>query len=137
METPKTSAKQRRKSQLKRLSVWTLLWVLSEALVIYGHREWWSGKGWLTVLAFSLNLFIGLGMVLTYRNLMNLLDELQRKIQLESMGLTLGLTLVAGVGFSVLDITELIPLEAKMGYLILFMGLCYMACMWINTRRYS
>lgn len=136
METLKIPLKTRRKNQLKRLAIWTLLWVLSEALVIYGHRELWAGIVWLTAGAFAVNLFIGLGMVLTYRNLMNLLDELQRKIQLESMGLTLGLTLVAGVGLSVLGITNLIPWKANIGYLILFMGLCYITCIWINTRRY-
>ena len=136
METTNTPLKLRRKSQLRRLSAWTLLWVLSEALVIYGHRELWAGMAWLTVSAFVMNLFFGLGMVLTYRNLMNLLDELERKIQFESMGLTLGLTIVFGVGFSVLDITNLIPWEAKIGYLILFMGFCYIGCMWINTKRY-
>lgn len=136
MEATNVSPKARRRSQLRRLSFWTLSWVLSEALVIYGHRELWAGIAWVTALAFVLNLFFGLGMVWAYRNLTNLLDELQRKIQLESMGLTLGLTLVAGVGFSVLDITDLIPWEAKVGYLILFMGICYIASIWINTKRY-
>jgi len=41
--------------------------------------------------------------------------NLERKIRLESMGITLWLTLVAGVDISVLDITDLISWDVKLG----------------------
>lgn len=136
METTSTSLKGRRKSMLRRLSFWTLAWVGSEALAVFGHTFIWDENPWVTGVVLMINLLFGLGMVLTYRNLMNLMDELERKIQLESMGLTLGLTLVAGIGYSVLDITNLIPWDAEIGILVFFMAACYIGSMIVNTRRY-
>lgn len=136
METLKIPVKTQRRQVLRQLAIWTLLWVMTEALVVFGHLELWGGVGWITALALAVNVLAGLGMVWTYRRLMRLLDELERKIQLESMGITLGLTLVAGVGYSVLDITNLIAGEAEIGNLIFFMAICYIASMLINTRRY-
>ncbi|MDG1571249.1 hypothetical protein OZ410_02915 [Robiginitalea sp. M366] len=137
METKQSPLKVRRKAVLKRLSIWTLCWVLTEALVVFGHNTLWEGSRALTIIGVVINLIFGIGMVFTYRNLMGLLDELERKIQLESMGLTLGLTLVVGIAYSVMDITNLIPVDAEIGMLVFFMGFCYIACMLINKRRYQ
>jgi len=137
METLKTPLKIHRRQVLRQLAIWTLLWVLTEALVVFGYRELWNEIRWITALTLAVNVILGLGMVWNYRKLMNLLDELEQKIQLESMGITLGLTLVAGVGYSVLDITNLIPSDAEIGNLVFFMAICYIACILINTRRYS
>jgi hypothetical protein len=137
MEKTNSSLKTKRRQQVRKLAFWTLLWVLTEALVVFGHLGLWGGLGWLTALLLGVNILMGLAMVFAYRDLMNLLDELERKIQLESMGITLGLTLVAGVGYSVLDITNLIPWDAEIGNLVFFMAICYIASILINTRRYS
>lgn len=136
MEAVKSPLKTQRRLVLRHLSIWTLLWVMTEALVVFGHLELWGGIGWITALTLAVNVLVGLGMVWTYRRLMGLLDELERKIQLESMGITLGLTLVAGVGYSVSDIADLIPGDAEIGNLIFFMAICYIASMLVNTRRY-
>ena len=40
------------------------------------------------------------------------MDELQKKIQLESLGLTLGLTVILGLSFSLLDQKDIIPMDA-------------------------
>ena len=136
MQASTTHQKTKRRQVLKQLAFWTLMWVLTEALVVFGHEHLWEGVQWATIMVLALNVLMGLGMVFTYRNLLNLLDELERKIQLESMGLTLGLTMIAGVGYSVMDITNIIPWDAEIGILIFFMGICYISCILINTRRY-
>ena len=137
MQASTTHQKTKRRQTLRKLSFWTFMWVLTEALVVFGQEKLWEGVLWLSILVLVINLLMGLGMVFTYRNLLNLLDELERKIQLESMGLTLGLTLIVGVGYSVMDITNMIPWDAEIGILVFFMGICYITCMIINTRRYS
>ena len=137
MQTSTAKKTCKRRVYLRRLAIWTLLWVATEALVVFGHKEIWDGTQWITFVLLGLNFLMGLGMVLTYRTLMNALDELERKIQLESMGLTLGFTLVVGVAYSVMDITNLIQADAEIGTLIFFMGICYIACILINTRRYA
>ena len=71
------------------------------------------------------------------RNFFNSLDELQRKIHIESLAITLGLAVVAGLSFSLLDQTNLIPIDAEIGFLVGFIGLTYMIALFINTKRYS
>jgi len=137
MEKLQTALKTKRHQLLRRLAIWTLLWVITQAIVVFGHRALWNEVRWITALALFVNVFLGLGMVWTYRKLMNLFDELERKIQLESMALTLGLTLVVGLGYTVMDITNLIPWDAEIGNLVFFMGVCYLTCILVNTRRYA
>ncbi|WP_088340218.1 hypothetical protein [Robiginitalea sediminis] len=136
MKTTQNESRMRRMRVLRQLSLWTLFWVLTKALVVFGHKSLWSGTPWITAVFLALNLLVGIGMVWTYKHLMTLMDELERKIQLESMGITLGLTLVAGIGYSVMDITNLIPWDAEIGILIFFTGACYIISMIVNTRRY-
>ena len=49
-------------------------------------------------------------MIWANRNLFNYYVELERKLHLEAMELTLGLTLITGLSFSLLDQTNLIAL---------------------------
>ncbi len=125
-----------RKQQLKNLAAWTFAWVLSTALVVFGAEFIWDGNAWITMAALAVNVLVGLGMILSNRRLLENCDELEKKIQLESMGLTLGLTLVVGIAFSMMDATNLIPFDAEIAFLVMFMGICYMLAIWFNNRRY-
>jgi hypothetical protein len=75
-------------------------------------------------------------MVLANRQLLEGSDELEKKIQLESMALTLGLTLVVGIAYSLLDTANVIPWDAEISFLVIFMGLCYMTAIAVNQKRY-
>ena len=125
-----------RKRSLGRLAFWTFAWTLSVALATFGGKYLWEGNQLLNVAAIGLNLLIGVLMILANRNLVENLDELEKKIQLESMGLTLGLTLVVGLAYSLLDITNVIPWDAEISFLVVFMGLCYLTTTLLNSRRY-
>ncbi len=125
-----------RKKSLGRLAFWTFAWTLSVALASFGWKYLWDGNQMLNIAAIGLNLLIGVLMILANRSLLEDLDELEKKIQLESMGLTLGLTLVVGLAYSLLDITNVIPWDAEISFLVVFMGLCYMTTILLNTRRY-
>jgi len=75
-------------------------------------------------------------MILANRKLFNHYDELERKIHLESLALSLGLAVVVGLTYSLLDQTNLIPFDAEIGILIGFVGLTYMITLLINRKRY-
>ncbi|MBC2838477.1 hypothetical protein H7F20_03935 [Robiginitalea sp. SC105] len=128
--------KSTRKKQIANLAAWTLAWVLSTALVVFGNEFLWAGSQWLTGLALLLNVLLGIGMILSNRRFVEGSDELEKKIQLESMGLTLGLTLVAGIAYSMMDVTNLIPMDAEISLLVMFMGICYIVATLLNNRRY-
>ncbi|MEZ7494414.1 hypothetical protein QO206_02885 [Leeuwenhoekiella aequorea] len=120
----------------KKLLIWALGYVLATALVIFGSMYLWESQ-LLTGIAILINLSVGIGMILENREFVNSGDELQRKIQLESMGLTLGLAVVVGLAYSQLDTTNLIASDAEISMLVMFMGVTYILCTVINSRKYS
>ena len=125
-----------RKQNQGRLAVWTFAWTASTALAAFGPKFLWDNSTEWTVLAILLNVGIGIGMILANRRLMEDLDELERKIHLEALALTLGLTLIVGIGYSLLDATNLIPWDAEISFLVIFMGLCYLTAVIIYQKRY-
>ncbi|WP_405330784.1 hypothetical protein [Leeuwenhoekiella sp. LLG6367-2.1] len=120
----------------KKLLMWALGYVLATALVTFGSMYLWESQ-LLTGIAILINLSVGIGMILKNREFVNSGDELQRKIQLESMGLTLGLAVVVGLAYSQLDTTNLIASDAEISMLVMFMGVTYILCTVINSRKYS
>ena len=76
-------------------------------------------------------------MILANRDLFNHFDELEKKIHLESMAISLGLAVVVGLTFSLLDQLNLISFDADIGFLVMFIGITYLVSMVINSRRFK
>jgi peptidoglycan/LPS O-acetylase OafA/YrhL len=126
-----------RKKRLYKLAGWTWSWVATMAIATFGPKYIWDDHAVLTVLAVCVNLANGILMLVANHNLFNDFDELERKIHLEAMALTLGLAVVVGLSYSLLDTTNIIPTDAEIGNLVLFIGITYLVCLGINTRRYK
>jgi cytochrome c biogenesis protein CcdA len=129
--------KKERKKHLIHLAFWTWSWVLTLAIATFGPEFFWEEKSALTIVAIVVNLAIGILMVLANRKLFNHYDELERKIHLESMGLTLGLAVIIGLTYSLLDQKNLIQSDAEIGFLVGFIGITYMISLMVNRKRYS
>jgi xanthosine utilization system XapX-like protein len=43
---------------------------------------------------------------------------------------------VVGITYSLLDITNLIPMDAEIGILVGFMGITYLIALLVNRKRY-
>ena len=136
MKTFAMNTKTSKKKTLSRLALWTLAWTLSTAVATFGSLFLWEGNTLLTALSVVLNLGIGVGMVLANRQFLEDSDELEKKVQLEAMALTLGLTLIVGIAYSIMDSTDLIPWDAEISFLVVFMGLFYMIALLVNRKRY-
>ena len=128
--------KQERKKRTIRLAIWTWTWVATLAVATFGPKFIWENSTLWTTLAICINLINGVLMILANRSLFNHYDELERKIHLESMGLTLGATVIVGLSYSLLDITNLITSDAEISYLIMFMSVTYFITLLINRKRY-
>ncbi len=126
-----------RNKRVKRLAVWTWTWVATLAIATFGPQFIWDNHTFLTVFAIIVNLANGILMILANRDLFNHFDELEKKVHLESMAITLGLTVVVGLTFSLLDQKDLIPFDAEIGILVGFIGICYMTTLFINMRRFK
>ena len=128
--------KEERKKRTIRLAIWTWTWVATLAVATFGPKFIWENSTLWTTLAICINLINGVLMILANRSLFNHYDELERKIHLESMGLTLGATVIVGLSYSLLDITNLITSNAEISYLIMFMSVTYFITLLINRKRY-
>ena len=119
------------------LFYWTAAWLLTQALAVFGPLHIWQSNKFLTGLALLINLLVGIGMILANKRHLNGLDELQRKIQMDAMALSLGVGLVAGLGYSTLDVTNLIPFDAQISHLVILMALTYLLGVLLGNRKYQ
>jgi peptidoglycan/LPS O-acetylase OafA/YrhL len=125
------------KQRTVKLALWTWSWVATLAIATFGPKFIWDDHQLLTVLSISVNLANGIMMIIANRSLFNIMDELQRKIHTEALAITLGLAVIVGLSFSLLDQTNLISFDAEIGYLVGFIGITYLVALFINRSRYS
>ncbi|MCB1666495.1 MAG: hypothetical protein KDI28_11990 [Pseudomonadales bacterium] len=120
-----------------RLAAWTAAYVLTMALASFGPVFLWDGAVAGSVLAIGLNTCVGAGMI--WANIRNLLglDEMQQRLQLEAMGISLGVGLVAGLSYENLDISNVIVSHAQISWLVMLMGVTYLATTLLRARAYQ
>jgi len=121
----------------QQLALWTLVWLITQAIAAFGPNLLWQNNSLLSIAAIAVTLAAGWGMVRANINHLLSLDEMQQRIQLEAMGLTLGLTVIFGLAYSLLDITNVISVDAEISSLVIFMSLCYLVNLLVAQRRYA
>ncbi|GAA0757666.1 hypothetical protein GCM10009433_14150 [Psychroflexus lacisalsi] len=126
-----------KKQQILNLAGWTWSWVATLALATFGPRFIWDDHQLLTILFVGLNFANGVAMIIANRSFFNSLDEMQRKIQLEALGITLGLAVIFGITYSLLDTTNLIANDAEIGFLVGIIGVTYMVSLLVIRKRYA
>lgn len=135
MET--SNWQEQKKKNIKNLAIWTVGWVLTMALVTFGPKFIWEGNQLLTYLAFFLNLGLGVGMIFANRNHINGLDELDKKITFDAMAIALGVGVIGGLSFSVMDITNMIGFDAEISFLVILISITYLIAMVVGKFRYK
>ena len=130
------STAQTKKNTL-RLFFWAGAWVLATAGAAFGPRFLWDFNTLPTVLGVLVHIGIGFGMIRLFRQYLLRLDELQRKIQLDAMALSLGVGIVVGVSYELLEDIKLITFEPEISHLILLMCLTYCIGIILGNRRYQ
>lgn len=121
----------------RRLAFWTVCWTLSMAVATFGPILVWEGNQVLSIIAILVNLACGVGVILANVRHLNGMDELQKKIHLEAMGIALGVAVVGGLSYSLLDISELISNDAEIAYLVILISLTYLAGIIVGQKRYK
>jgi hypothetical protein len=132
----KNGYESRVRTNVLRLFWWNGAWGLATALMAFGPKFLWNEAVGFTLLAVGLDIAVGVGMILANRNHLAELDELQRKVQLNSMGITLGVGVIAGVPLSVMDAYHVLPFHADIGYLLILMTLTFALSNLYGTWRY-
>ncbi|MDC0309713.1 hypothetical protein OAL72_03105 [bacterium] len=125
------------KKNTLRLFLWTVAWVLATAGVTFGSKNLWNFNTWLTIIAVLIHIGLGLGMIRVFKQYLLGLDELQRKIQLDAMSLSLGIGLVLGCSYEMLEDIKLIPFEPEISHLLILMSLTYVVGTVLGHRKYQ
>jgi hypothetical protein len=136
LKRPENGYESRIRTNVIGLFRWNAAWGAATALMAFGPKFLWNKTLVFTLLAVGLDVAVGVGMILANKNYLAQLDDLQRKVQLDSMGITLGVALVAGVPFSVMDAYHLLPFHADIAYLLILMSLTFAVSNLYGTRRY-
>lgn len=120
-----------------RLAKWTILWVITVAIPAFGPALFWGENHLISSLAILLNVGVGIGVIMAMINHLKKQDEMMQKVQLEAMGISLGMAIVGGIAFSMLDTTNVIPFDAEISYLVMIIAVTYLVSVFINLRRYK
>lgn len=131
-----TSISQHSNKHVIRLGLWTGAWVISMAIASFGSQFLWESRA-LTYAAVITNLGLGIGVILVNIRYLKTLDEMMQQVQLEAMGLSLGIGVIAGLSYALLDTTNIIASDAEISHLVMLISIVYIVSLIINIRRYK
>lgn len=132
-----SSLAERTKNSNKVIFTWTLAWVLSLALLAFGPKFLWDFAVGYSIAVIVVNLFCGYKMILANKLMLDGLDELQRKLHLNAMAISLGVSLVFGAVYGLLEGIRLISFPPNPSNILVVMGLSYIISLLISTRKYQ
>lgn len=121
----------------KKLFTWTLAWLISTAAVAHGPEHVWDYNQSITYIAIVLNLFLGFTMVVVNKNHLLDMDELQRRIHFNAMGISLGSTLVFGTAYGLLQPAGLLSNTPNPSNILFVTGISYLISVALNYRKYA
>ena len=124
------------KKNTLRLLYWTAAWLATGAVAAFGPRLVWDFATLPTTLGVLINLGVGFGMIVATRRDVRGWDELQQKLFLDAAAIALGVALVCGFGYELLEDIRLIAFEPEISHLILLMSLTFMAALIAGRRKY-
>ena len=134
-ETDVNSWQASQKNNTARLKYWTIAWVLSLALATFGPKLLWNFQTELTILGVVITLAVGFGMIMAIKGYVQALDEMQRKIFLDAGALSLGVGLVIGNSYELLEDIKLITFEPEISHLLILMCLTFLVGTIIGHRK--
>ena len=136
LKTPGNGYQSRVWTRTVRLACWGGAWLAATALMRFGPKFLWNQAIVFTLLAVGLDVAVGVGMILANKAYLAQLDELQQKVYLNALGITVAVALIAGVPYSVLDIYHVISFHAEIWHLLLLMSLTFVLSYLYGTWHY-
>ena len=119
------------------LALWTLAWLVSTAFLRFGAEYIWDYQTTYSIYALIVHLTLGFTLIVANIRHLSNLDELQRKITMDAMGITLGVGLIAGIAYEQLEDIKLISFEPEINQLIILMAITYVIATIVGTRKYQ
>ena len=105
-------------------------------LMALGPKFLWHKTLVFTLLAVGVDLALGVGMILATKKYVMELDELQQRVWLNALGITVGVAVSAVPPLSVLDIYHVIPFQANISHLVMLMAATFVVSLVYGSVRY-
>ena len=86
--------------------------------------------------AIGANVAVGIGWIVAMIRYIRALDELQQKIMLDALAITLGAGWVGGFGYVVADLAGLVPGELNAGVFPVFLAVVFIVAFIVGKIRY-
>ena len=137
METKSNEWEATKRKNVRHLAYWTGGWVLTVAIAAFGPKFLWDYNSSISILAILVNTIIGVGMILMNRKYTNGLDEMHRKITMDAKAIALGVGVVGGLSYSMLDAANVISFDAEIGHLVMLIGVTYFIAFIVGSIRYK
>jgi len=117
------------------LALWTFAWAATLALARFGPTHLWESQAasWAAV---GLNLAAGVAWIVAHTRYLKGLDELERKINLDALALTLGVGFVVGLAYVTVDKAELVTRDVNVALLPMLMAAVYVVTIAAGHIRY-
>ena len=137
MNDTTTTLAQRNKASTKTLFLWTLGWLLSLALLAFGPKLLWDFNVTISLAVIAINLVFGYCMIITNKKYLDGLDELQRQLHLNAMAISLGVSVVFGAIYGLLEPARLLDATPSPSNILIVMSISYFISLVINFRKYQ
>lgn len=136
MKAQMSNLKTQTRKHTLQLAYWTALWLVTTAIATFGPIFLWPENKLLTFVAFIVNLGTGVGVIFANIRHLRGLDELQQRIHLNAMGIALGVGVIGGLSYSILDTTNLIAGDAEISVLVMGIAITYLVAVVAGNRYY-
>ncbi len=118
------------------LAAWTLAWVATLALARFGPEHLWNSQTAASWTAIAVNLVVGVGWMMAHARYLHRVDELQRKIMMDAMVVTLGVGWVGGFAYVAATNAGLVDVDAEIGLFSALLGVVYMIAIAVGHLRF-
>ena len=123
------------RENVKMLAVSTTIWLITMAIAAFGPTLLWDNQTSITLLAIALNLIAGLFVIKSNLQYWNSLDEMIQRVHLNAMGIALGLGIVGGLSFSLLETSDILQSESDLSFMVILMSLSYLISIMVGMKR--
>jgi len=128
---------ERTKQSNKTIFTWTLAWVLSLALLAFGPKYLWDFTPGISIAVIVVNFWFGYKMIMANKMMLDGLDELQRKMHLNAMAISLGVSLVFGAVYGLLEGIRIISFHPNPSNILVVMAVSYIVSLLIGVKKYQ
>ena len=130
------AATERDQKNQRRIIAWSLAWILPFLGASIAIENEWIGSDGPALAATVGVTVLGLGVLFAYRRFLRDADELMRKIQLDALALTVGVGVVSGFSYTLLESAGVVA-RAEAMTLVMVMVVTYITGVVVGQRRFA